>query len=77
MAIECKESNSSINSRKRLFEVSDKRTRWDASGRLPNLNRTVAVLAGVYDLGELAAAQQRGIYVVWEHRLADLTAFLT
>jgi hypothetical protein len=76
VAIECKESNSSINSRKRLFEVSDKRTRWDASGRLPNLNRTVAVLAGVYDLGELAAAQQRGIYVVWEHRLPDLTDFL-
>ena len=35
VAVECKESNSAINSRKRLFEVSDKRTRWDAQGACP------------------------------------------
>jgi hypothetical protein len=38
--------------------------------------RTGAVLAGVYDVRRLTEAQDAGVFLFWEHRLADLTAFL-
>ncbi len=75
LAIECKVSNSSLNSRKRLLEVNSKRERWDSSG-LPHRFRTGAVLAGVFDVSRLIEAQNSGILIFWEHRLEDLTAFL-
>ena len=76
LAIECKVSNSSLNSRKRLLEVNSKRERWDSSG-LPHRFRTAAVLAGVFDVARLIEAQNSGIFIFWEHRLEDLTGFLS
>lgn len=76
LAIECKVSNSSLNSRKRLLEVNSKRERWDSSG-LPHRFRTGAVLAGVFDVARLIEVQNSGILIFWEHRLEDLTAFLS
>lgn len=75
LAIECKVSNSSVNSRKRLLEVNSKKETWDSSG-LPHRFRTAALLAGVFDVGRLIEAQNAGIYIFWEHRLSDLTEFL-
>ena len=76
LAIECKVSNSSLNSRKRLLEVNSKRETWDSSG-LPHRFRTAAVLAGVFDVARLIEAQNAGVLIFWEHRLDDLTTFLT
>jgi hypothetical protein len=75
LALEAKVSNSTINSRKRLVEVSRKRERWDSSGALYQF-RTGAVLAGVYDVERLLEAQESGVLIFWEHRLKDLTDFL-
>lgn len=75
LALEAKVSNSALNSRKRLLEVLRKRERWDASGKLYRF-RTGAVLGGVYDVRRLAEAQDGGVFLFWEHRLGDLTAFL-
>lgn len=75
LAIECKVSNSSLNSRKRLLEINSKRETWDSSG-VAHRFRTAAVLAGVYDAARLVEAQNAGVLIFWEHRLQDLTAFL-
>jgi hypothetical protein len=75
LALEAKVSNSSLNSRKRLLEILRKRERWDASGKLYRF-RTGAVLAGVYDVRRLIETQDAGVFLFWEHRLSDLTAFL-
>jgi hypothetical protein len=75
LAVECKVSNSSLNSRKRLIEVGRKREVWDNSGQLYHF-RTAAVLSGVYDVQRLLEAQAAGVLLFWEHRLSDLTTFL-
>ncbi len=75
LAIEAKVSNSSINSRKRLNDVAAKSAVWDGSGGL-HQSRTAAVIGGVYDIKRLEEAQNKGIFIFWEHRLQDLTAFL-
>ena len=75
LALEAKVSNSSLNSRKRLLEVTRKRERWDASGSLYRF-RTGAILAGVFDVRRLMETQEAGVFLFWEHRLGDLTDFL-
>ncbi len=75
LVVECKDSNSAINSRKRLFEIAAKRAAWLRGEDLPNEFRTIAVLSGVFGLRELEDAQKEGIHIIWEHRLADLQAF--
>lgn len=75
LALEAKVSNSSLNSVKRLRDVKVKRETWDASGQLYRF-RTAAVLSGVYDVGRLTEAQEAGVLIFWEHRLADLSDFL-
>lgn len=77
LAIECKVSNSAINSVKRLLrETGNKAERWrDAFGQqaLP-----AAVLSGVYRLGNLVEAQETlQITLFWEHDLDKLAAFVT
>lgn len=71
LAIECKVSNSSVNSHKRLIhEVGNKAETWErAFGKqvLP-----AAVLAGVYDLAVLQRAQERNVLLFWEHDLGPL-----
>ena len=75
MAIECKVSNSALNSVKRINDVVDKATRWldrlGADNVIP-----AAVLSGVYGLATLVDAQQlSGLRFFWAHRLADLATF--
>lgn len=76
IALEAKDTNSAVNSRKRLIEVMDKATAWNNAG-LPYEFRTAAVVSGVLPLRRLVEAQDRGVWLFWEHRLEDLTALLT
>lgn len=72
MAIECKVSNSAINSVKRLNKEAVSKTRsWlDDFGTLQVV--PAAVLSGVYKLHNLLDAQERGLAIYWAHRLDDL-----
>lgn len=76
LAIECKVSNSSVNSVKRLIN--------DAGGKADIWRRAFgeqvvasAVLAGVFKLVNLVEAQDKHhVFLVWEHDMAPLRAFL-
>lgn len=76
LAIECKVSNSAINSVKRLLrETGGKARAWrNAFGQqvLP-----AVVLSGVYKLANLLEAQDEyGIAIFWQHELGPLTRFV-
>jgi hypothetical protein len=76
MAIECKVSNSEVNSFKRVnHEAAGKAQRWlvafGAAGVVP-----AAVLGGVFKPANLDTAQAHGLALYWQHRLSDLTDFL-
>lgn len=76
MPIECKVSNSSLNSVKRLNnDAAAKAEAWirdfGATQVVP-----VAILSGVYNLQNLEEAQQRGLTLYWAHRLEDLTSWI-
>jgi hypothetical protein len=75
LAIECKVSNTAVNSIKRLgHETGNKARKWnDAFGKQVV---TAAVLAGVFALGKLSEAQNENkIFLLWEHDLGPLTEF--
>lgn len=76
MAIECKVSNSALNSVKRLNnDAAVKGEVW-----LRDFGATqvvaVAVLSGVYKLDKLEEAQARGLTLYWDHRLLDLVHWI-
>ncbi|MCY3972054.1 MAG: XamI family restriction endonuclease [Acidobacteria bacterium] len=76
LAIECKVSNSAVNSIKRLKnDAAAKAEAWkkDLGDRhiVP-----AAVLSGVYDLHILEDAQARGLSLFWAHALAELTDWI-
>lgn len=76
MPLECKVSNSSTNSVKRLNnDAAVKATTWKkdfgTAGVVP-----AAVLGGVYKLHNLQDAQRRGLALFWDHRLSDLTDWI-
>jgi hypothetical protein len=76
MAIECKVSNSSTNSVKRLNnDAAAKAQAWISQfgtlGVVP-----VAVLTGVYKLGNLVDAQNSGLTLYWAHDLDQLLAWI-
>jgi hypothetical protein len=76
MPIECKVSNSEVNSFKRVnHEAAGKAQRWlvafGAAGVVP-----AAVLGGVFKPPNLETAQTSGLALFWQHRLSDLAEFL-
>jgi hypothetical protein len=73
MPIECKVSNSSLNSVKRLNnDAAVKAGVWVTDfGRLQVV--PAAVLGGVYDLRNLMDVQNRGLTIFWTHDLSALT----
>lgn len=72
MAIECKVSNSSTNSVKRLNnDAAAKAEAWISQFGTRNVV-PVAVLSGVYKLHNLVDAQQRGLTLFWAHDLNEL-----
>lgn len=75
LALECKSSNSAINSRKRLNkEVVGDAAEWNR--RFGNQVLTGAVLRGVFDSRYVFDAQNTPLLVFWSHRLDDLQAFI-
>jgi hypothetical protein len=76
LALECKVSNSAVNSFKRFNrEITDKAAKW----RLSFGDQVVpaAVLAGVYKLENLCDAQDEGVTIFWDHDLAPLVDFVS
>lgn len=75
LAVECKVSNSAINSVKRLIrETAGKAAQW--KNDFGNQVITAAVLSGVFKLANLLDAQKRGVAIFWEHDLARLWDFV-
>lgn len=76
MAIECKGSNSEINSRKRINkEICQNAQSWYRSYG----DETVivaAALRGVFKPSYLELAQDKGVGLFWGHRLDDLRDFI-
>lgn len=76
MPIECKVSNSSTNSVKRLNnDAAVKAEVWRHDFGDTKVV-PVAVLGGVYKLHNLEEAQRRGLTLYWAHRLDDLIAWI-
>jgi len=73
--VECKASNSEVNSYKRLnHEIGDKAAVWKRSFGESVI--AAAVLAGVFKVENLDEAQRGGIAIFWEHDLATLLEFV-
>lgn len=76
MPVECKVSNSSTNSVKRLNnDAAIKAETWRLDFGQHQVV-PIAVLSGVYKLHNLENAQRRGLTLYWAHRLADLVAWI-
>src|ERR1044072_5258145 len=77
MAIECKVSNSAVNSYKRVVhDTGGKAATWyrelGAAQVIP-----AAVLSGVFNPANLEDVQNnKGVALFWQHRLEDLAAFV-
>lgn len=76
MPIECKVSNSSVNSYKRLNrEAAGKAAFWRRE--LGAQVVPASVLSGVYALPSLQQAQERGLSLFWAHSLEALQEFVS
>jgi hypothetical protein len=76
MPIECKVSNSSTNSVKRLNnDAAVKAETWRKDFGQKQVVPT-AVLGGVYKLHNLEDAQRRGLSLFWGHQLEALTQWI-
>ncbi len=76
LPIECKVSNSSTNSVKRLNnDAAVKAKTWITDFGELNVVPS-AVLSGVYALSNLVDAQQRGLTLFWAHNLDALTSWI-
>ena len=76
MAIECKVSNSEVNSVKRLnHETVSKVTLWNGSFGTHGVVGA-AVLAGVFKVSNLMDAQEEGVSIFWSFDLSPLGEFL-
>ena len=76
MPVECKVSNSAVNSFKRInHEAVGKARAWlDEFG-----SRQIvpgAVVGGVFSPANLETAQEEGLTIIWSHRLGDLADFI-
>lgn len=77
MPIECKVSNSSTNSVKRLNnDAAVKAASWKLDFGLRQVV-PCAMLGGVYKLHNLLDAQSRGLTIFWSHDLTPLTEWIT
>ncbi|MFA9200630.1 MAG: XamI family restriction endonuclease [Cypionkella sp.] len=77
MPIECKVSNSSTNSVKRLNnDAAVKASSWKLDFGLRQVV-PAAVLSGVFKLHNLIDAQDRGLTIFWAHDLGALTRWIS
>lgn len=75
LAIECKGSNSEINSRKRI----NKEVARDASSWIEKFGDEIvpaAVIQGVFNPAYIEQAQETPVVFFWAHRLDDLVRFI-
>ncbi len=76
MPIECKVSNSAVNSYKRInHEALNKARSWLEGFGLRNVV-PAAVISGVFNPNNLAQAQDAGLVLFWNHGLAELARFI-
>ena len=76
MPIECKVSNSSVNSFKRVnHEAAGKAKDW-LTGFGKRQIVPAAVLGGVFNPSNLETAQRDGLALFWSHRLQDLADYI-
>lgn len=76
LAIECKASNSSVNSFKRLIHESlGKAHKWRPKFGEAHLISAV-VLGGVFSPANLLMAQDGGLAIFWQFRINDLREFI-
>jgi hypothetical protein len=76
MPLECKVSNSTLNSIKRLNnDAAVKAVEWvrdfGSRGVVP-----AAILSGVFKRAHLEYAQERGLSLFWAHDLGELTTWV-
>jgi hypothetical protein len=77
LAIECKVSNSEVNSFKRVnHEAAGKATTWLNAFGAARQVVPAAVLSGVFKPQNLDEAQGQHLHLFWSHRLADLRTFV-
>ena len=74
IGIECKVSNSAVNSEKRIGEALNKMEQWERFFGKQIV--TIAVIGGVFDPGTLMDAQGRGLGLFWEHDLQPLSDWI-
>ncbi len=76
MPLECKASNSAVNSFKRInHEAAGKARAWLAGfGRRQTV--PAAAISGVFNPRNLETAQAEGLALFWSHRLEDLADFI-
>ena len=76
MPIECKVSNSSLNSVKRINnDAAVKAVQWLREFGTENVI-PAAVIRGVFNVSNLLQAQSNGLALYWSHRLEDLGNFV-
>ena len=76
MPVECKASNSAVNSFKRInHEAAGKARDW-LRGFGDRQTVPGAVISGVFSPTNLETAQSEGLALFWSHRLSDLTDFI-
>ena len=76
LAIECKVSNSQVNSIKRLTnDAVVKALAWRQDFGEANIV-SCAVLAGVFGLRHLKEAQERGLSLFWSHSIEAMNTFI-
>jgi hypothetical protein len=76
MAIECKVSNSAVNSVKRINnDAAAKAESWLRQFGTKQLV-PVAVISGVFKAANLLQAQDAGLTIIWAHNLEALGAFI-
>jgi hypothetical protein len=76
LPIECKASNSEVNSFKRVnHEAAGKAAQWFHKFGHEQIIPS-AVLSGVFNPSNLESAQCAGLNLFWSHRLSDLAEFI-
>src|SRR5262245_32146598 len=77
MVIECKVSNSSVNSYKRIVhDTGGKATIWYSQFGKANIV-VAAVLSGVFAPANCELVQnEKAVFLIWDHRLEDLRDFI-
>ncbi|MCY3731710.1 MAG: XamI family restriction endonuclease [Rhodospirillaceae bacterium] len=76
MPVECKVSNSAVNSFKRINHEAVGKARAWLAGFGGRQTVPVAVISGVFNPANLETAQTEGLAIVWSHRLEDLGTFI-